>query len=433
MNANHSFERGQVLILLAIGFVVFLGFVALAIDGGMVFSDRRHSQNAADASSLAGAGAAALSLEDNGVNYANWNDCANPNIPLAQQAAVTAAVTRAGANGFVITSPIANRHGVETECGVQDNGGWEDRYIDITTDISSTTRTNFAQVFYGGRLINNVAAVTRVRPRTPLAFGHAIVALNREDCQGNQNGVIFGGSADVSVNGGGVFSNGCLGGNGGAFNVEVTNGSVVYVEDLDPPGNPPGTGLDPNIEPNPAQVPSPLPSGAYYVAPPDCTPGDDVYIHNTTYNGTTPLEPGLHCFYAQPNAIKINAGTTLNATGVTLYVVNGGVTINGGATINLSAPPPDPDPSPAIAGMLLFLAPGNDSTIGLEGGAQSAYLGTIYAPDGDISVSGANGTHPTFNTQLIAQNVFVSGNASIDINFDAGMNYNRPAYIELFR
>ncbi len=53
MNAKyHDSEKGQAIVFLVLGLVVFLGFVALAIDGGMALADRRHSQNSADASSL---------------------------------------------------------------------------------------------------------------------------------------------------------------------------------------------------------------------------------------------------------------------------------------------------------------------------------------------------------------------------------------------
>ena len=51
---NLRSEKGQIIILLAVGIVILLGFTALAIDGGMVFFDRRSAQNAADASALAG-------------------------------------------------------------------------------------------------------------------------------------------------------------------------------------------------------------------------------------------------------------------------------------------------------------------------------------------------------------------------------------------
>ena len=45
-------ESGQAIVLIGVAFVVLLGFAALAIDGSMIYSDRRYAQNAADSSSL---------------------------------------------------------------------------------------------------------------------------------------------------------------------------------------------------------------------------------------------------------------------------------------------------------------------------------------------------------------------------------------------
>jgi hypothetical protein len=47
-------ERGQVLIIMVFGMIVLLIVAGLAIDGGTVFMERRHTQNAADAAALAG-------------------------------------------------------------------------------------------------------------------------------------------------------------------------------------------------------------------------------------------------------------------------------------------------------------------------------------------------------------------------------------------
>jgi hypothetical protein len=49
-----STERGQVLIIMIFGMIVLLVIAGLAIDGGTVFMERRHAQNAADAAALAG-------------------------------------------------------------------------------------------------------------------------------------------------------------------------------------------------------------------------------------------------------------------------------------------------------------------------------------------------------------------------------------------
>ena len=69
----HPSEQGQVIIFLVVGLVAFLGFVGLAIDGGMAYSDRRYAQNSSDASSLAGGGEAVLHLENTHVFYETWS------------------------------------------------------------------------------------------------------------------------------------------------------------------------------------------------------------------------------------------------------------------------------------------------------------------------------------------------------------------------
>ncbi|TFG49119.1 MAG: hypothetical protein E4H33_02925, partial [Anaerolineales bacterium] len=90
-------ESGQVMAFLAVCLVVLLGFAALAIDGGMLFSDRRHAQNAADASSLAGGSGAAYYMRGYNVNY-NAFICGTSGTINTQSAAEMAAITQAGLN-----------------------------------------------------------------------------------------------------------------------------------------------------------------------------------------------------------------------------------------------------------------------------------------------------------------------------------------------
>jgi hypothetical protein len=47
-------EHGQTLLMFVLGLAVFMGFVAMAIDVGLFYEDRRHYQNTADAAALAG-------------------------------------------------------------------------------------------------------------------------------------------------------------------------------------------------------------------------------------------------------------------------------------------------------------------------------------------------------------------------------------------
>ena len=48
-------ERGQMLVLVALSMTVLLGFLALAIDVGLLFRAKRNLQVAADAAAVAGA------------------------------------------------------------------------------------------------------------------------------------------------------------------------------------------------------------------------------------------------------------------------------------------------------------------------------------------------------------------------------------------
>ena len=193
MNTNfHNSEKGQAIVYLAVGLVVFLGFVALAVDGGMALADRRNSQNGADAASLAGGGAAAYRFEQNPVCYADYS-CDH----TAEHLAEDAAIERAGFNDLTISkTDFSDHNDVNAECGSIQYPGYLDKFIDVTVEISSTTRSNFAQVLFPDALHNEVEAVTRVRPSQPFGFGNAIVALNPEGCSGQQNGVnVSGGSA----------------------------------------------------------------------------------------------------------------------------------------------------------------------------------------------------------------------------------------------
>jgi Flp pilus assembly protein TadG len=428
-------EKGQAIVILALAIVVLLGFTAIAIDGGMAYSDRRHAQNAADASSLAGAAMAALSLENNHVTYGAW-DCNNFKLQNAVQSAETAAINRAANNTYTIDTDFSDHNGVEVVCeqGVF-NGAWVDKYIEITTYISKTTDTHFAQFVFSGLLQNQVQAVTRVRPRVPLAFGNAVVSLNTAPCSGNSNGVIFSGSSDLHIKGGGVFSNGCLYGNGSNFDVNTNEWNVHYA------GEALGTLI--NINPSPQKAGFQLPPSSYQVEAPDCSSlpnrtqsGDDIYPGRyssiSLNNGILTMHPGLYCITGGPNAFKVNGGNLI-ANSVTIYITTGGVDISGNVNVNMSAPSYRPDPAPAIPNMLFFLAPGNTSNVNLQGNSDSAFLGTIYAPDGNINITGDSGTNPTFHTQVIGKNVKIDGNATIDINFNGGQNYQKPSSLELYK
>ncbi len=428
-------ENGQVMVFLSLVLVGLLGFAALALDGGMLFSDRRHAQNAADSASLAGASAAAYYMRTHNVNY-NAFVCGTSGTIYTAVTAEIEAINRAASNDYVIDNDISDNHGVSIQCQITDMLSYEDKHFDVTTKITRDTASNFAHLVYDGPLRNEVEAVTRVYPPAPLAFGKAIISLNEAACSGNKYGVIFSGSSQTTVTGGGVWSNGCLTGNGSSFTVTVNDGDVGFAGS--------STGTLSNINPAPIYIPSTIPHFSTTVEEPDCSGlpsrtvpnhGDatlqtGVYDEIKWTGGALTLNPGLYCITGS-KGISISGGS-MAADGVTLFLTSGGVTINGNVDpVDLRAPDETPDPSPAIAGVLIYLANGNTDTISVTGNSTSFYLGTVYAPDGDLYFSGSSGTNPTFNTQLIGYNVEVSGGATIDINFNDDENFEKPPYLDL--
>jgi Flp pilus assembly protein TadG len=431
-------ESGQVLMLIALGLVALLGLTALAVDGGMIYADRRFDQNAADASSYAGAGAAAMAMENSQISYRNFT-CSAPagsvmanKMNLVKSEASQAAQLQAASNQFSIDNHLTNQHGVEVTCGIDKPIGSSiaDKYIDVKVMVTTTIQTAFAHMFYKGEIRNTVTAVARARPRSDIAFGHAIVNLS-EDCKDDLE---FNGNTNVIVHNGGIFSNGCMTRNGGV-NVKVSPASagITFVDKC--------SKCESNMEPTPQKAPSKLPTMT--VNEPDCNhpslteggkvskggvlePGRYSEIKNTG-NSQLVLKPGLYCLDGDFSV----QGGDVSGTDVTIYMRDGALTINGNGQVRLSAP--TGETSPAIRGMLILMPESNQNNHKLEGGSASWYVGAIYSPKGEINIGGNSSINPTFTTQIIAYKVKLHGTSDVEIYYDDLLTFQQPAYLESYR
>jgi len=436
-------EKGQAAVLLALAFVALLAFAALAIDGGMVYSNRRHAQNGSDAASLAGGSAAALYMENKYVTYGSF-DCSDPRVIAAQNnttnGAKVVAISRAASNDYTIDQDQSDKNGVATDCvDDADNGSWIEKYLDISAMITADTQTTFAHFIFSGPLRNTVEAVTRVRPRTPLAFGNAIVAIG-PDC--GTGGIEFDGSNVVRVTGGGIFSNSCID-TRGSVSVNVYGGYDISCVQPSCYTDHGGSGT---VSPNPEEDTGiPLPPDSYAVPIPDCSgipnrgnyDGDGHlewghYGNIRITNGDHTMDSGVYCVDGD---VTINGGT-LAGSSVTFYLTSGDFHTSGNATTSLVAPPSRSCGAPcgtrrAIPGVLVYLAPGNTGEATLLGTGDSEFLGLIYVPDGTIEAGGSSSELAEIHAQLIGKNVKVHGNTTVDINFDDQLNYQIPAKLEL--
>jgi hypothetical protein len=157
---------------------------------------------------------------------------------------------------------------------------------------------------------------------------------------------------------------------------------------------------------------------------------------NTFQNETTTIDPGVYCggmdfkakanitlrpgtYYINQGSFSVNAQATIRGTGVTIVLTSTGpasqigtVTINGGATLDLSAPS---DPTAPFPGITFFQDPraAADGINKLNGGAAMNIGGAIYFPAQELQFSGNNSTGGPRCTILVARLVKFSGNASL--------------------
>ena len=447
--SHKSSEQGQVVVLLVLAFIVLLGFVALAIDGGTIYSDRRIAQNSADAASLAGAGAAGQELKD--VYLDDW-DCGS-GFDTAIAAAEEAAIENAAFNQFTITDTSGITENVVTvDCST--GGTPSNHYLDVKVRIDNESSASFSQFVFSGPLKNTVESVGRIFPRQPWAEGNTIVSLT-DNCGSHwDKGIVFGGNGNTHIDRGGIHSNSCLTLNGASGYIEVI-GTINYFEENEYRNN---GGMTISPEPTPTDhkiVIDPLPDLCAGVArapssgiPGTLSPGTYNNIISINNRETITLESGLYCLR---RGIRVNGGGTLLSEvlhdstegGVTIVVLNGNFDVAGNATVKLKAPDPetcDAEPDsygltcpPAMGGMLIYLPPGNTGLVSLAGTSDSEYTGTVYAPDGSIDVGGNTSMISELWVQMIANSVLIHGDTEMTIHYDGRMNVQLPAKLNLQR
>ena len=449
-------ESGQILIILVLALIGLLGFTSLAIDGSMIYSDRRYDQSAVDSASLAGAQAAALSLRnaylqnsDNGVSVNFTCDSSNSNytwVQAAMNAVFPAVQLRAATNHFTLTtSDVYNtladleiaKYGLFVEC--RNTAAEQGLFVHVM--LTNTVGTSVVQLVFGGPIRNTVTAVARANPALPFAYGADVIAL-RTDCPNNNTGgVQFQGNETVTINGGNIFSNFCLFKNGSSI-VNVTNGSIYYNTQAtyQHPGNPDCGTAGSNISPCPAQTSDQMSFND--ILQPDCsalqdltwsgnnlpgsghnkvlTPGQYTKDPSISGNDNLTLQPGLYCFY---NGFTVTGSNPiLTGDGVTIVMMGGAMKISGGATINLSAPIASVS-LPAVPGLLIYQPPANTNDMQIGGNTASTLSGTIFAPTASITFSGTSTVGQCYDLQIIGNTVIITGTPNVCINYDKKNNY----------
>ena len=396
-------EKGQALILIVLAIVGMIGLTALAVDGGMAYSERRQSQNAADASALD----AALAKVRGGA----WQ---------------SEGFARALSNGFDnngTTNTVVVNNPPAAGCNGTNSPYTTDEYVQVI--IRSSTQTFFGPVVGINEVNNCVEAIARAKPATtsPMAFGNAIVALKPT---GTSTQWLHGGP-DVTAIGGGIFVNSstdCGLTISGSPNVTTPNITMVAGESCPHLA---GAGVSynaPQIPYPPTGLPNPVCSGNAVKTGNTLSPG----TVNGSFppSGVTVLNPGVYCVNGN---FRLNGNDTLTGSEVVIVMNSGDISWNGNGALNLSGPTSGP-----FKGLLIYFPMSNTSEIRINGTNDQRLTGTILAPASPIVLLGTANTD-AFKTQLVGYTVEFGGTFDGTIRYDDENNYDAavPPQLELVR
>lgn len=429
-------ESGQIIIILVFGLVAMLGFAALAVDGGQLFSEQRTAQNGADNAAMAGAQAICQGTDPN-----------------------AAALASALSNGYDnnLTSNTVTIHRPPT------SGPYtgDNEYIEVL--INSKRQTFFAQLVYTGPFEVTSRAVARCR----LSFDYAVLALtSRNDVRGLE--II--GAGDLSVIDGGIMSNSThptqslyVQDNGAIVTGEVIHatGGVACAGTCNPP---PEGGMpyvpDPLASlPPPAVQPQPAQSTPDASATCTTSGGHPGLAANFNGNKTITLNPGMYCYIRGDSGIdyilnpgiyyidgqnsggygiEVLADSSVAGSGIMIYMSPnaGRVYMYGNANVNLSACRSSNPGAWCVgslamySGMLFYADRSYTKTVSMIGNAHWDAVGTIYASSSTLDLSG-NGVDNNLSSMIIANTVRLGGSSNTLVNYDPGLNITPPTTVSL--
>lgn len=402
-------EKGQALILITLAAVGLFAFAALAIDGSMAFSNKRHAQNAADTAALAGA-----------LSYAREGNTANIE---------TVALARASSNGYTTNGTTTEVTVTVTDVPEEECPG-DATGKDITVNIESVMNTTFAKVLGRDQIASGATATSRAcgYKLVPLFDGHAIVGLNNNTSPcafafdtGNSSSVTW------KVEGGGIFSNGC------AFSKE--DDTVTFDPGLcisTPSGTANG---DWNCA---AQQASAYDWDDYVLAnmppnPCDGTPGD---IGKAPPASGSTFTNGVYCI----SNLDHYDSQDITLNNATLYVTDDDFSLKfagGGGFYGTATKAGTYTGSDDYADYYMVVEPAafcskfsdntNSQVIEWRGNGTGTFYGTVFAPTACLDLRG-NGAAEGMHSQIIGWIVGSNGTADTYINYKAEENHRIPIH-----
>ena len=344
-----------------------MGVMALAVDGGIAYNERRSTQGAADHAALAAA----------------WAACN----AKGEAAAVEAGREAAAKNGY-------DDSDAEIEVTVRRLGGSQAKYEAV---IRSTNETEFGKAIGQDEMSVESRAVADC-VRKVWGGGYALFAVGDQPCTNME--LDFTGGL-ISVNGG-VHSNGDLRLNGNSGNPSTINGLVTHVGILKTNGGVNVTSGEPDLS-EPVADPFGLDFAQF-------TPAANVYNPNFYQFGVLDnkaleahedasgrlIDSGIYYASSEIKNLDVKPAPGVRAT----FVSPGPIKLRPGSEVHYYHPS-----GVAVFSNLQIPPTCNNKAIEWTGAAQ--FTGLIYAPNGEITFSMSEGA--TAMGALVAYNIDISG------------------------
>jgi hypothetical protein len=359
LNRDPRSERGQVIVIFAIGLTAFVFVLALVLDGGRVYVERRRAQNAADAAATAGAAALIHSNISGSIDSVRSAACKAAHDNGFGSGSVDATC---GPGGSVVNIHVPGPGGDAPPDLPNVAGSFSGTAGYVQVSVTSGF-TSFVQSWLGGSQLN--ASALAVAANIPGAgIGFSLLVLNPADC-GTLS--VNGNDASVTVHDGGVMVDSAAAKSASPTctkkNAVVLSGNNAYLETLGGFQNHVVGDAD---APPDADVRPPFISGADFVVDPlafvhvpdfgqtgwQTGPYVETASHPTILGqpalSYSPADPSLGPYpwkspFPDPmppgvvwGGIEVNNNDVLVLQGGTYIMAGGGFVIKGGSVLALS-------------------------------------------------------------------------------------------------
>jgi hypothetical protein len=391
--SDRARDEGQIIVLFALFAVVLVGFLALAVDVGYLYSERRAAQSAVDAAAMAG-GVAMLAGETTGV------------IQDTGEAYLTANGIDLGASGVVTTI---------TPEGAPNDGR-------VIVDIEMPVERFFLGAIYTGDWQVGAHAVAEIRDDRDGEY--ALIALDPA-------GMYVNGDVEITVIDGSAMSNGDVD-NDGNSSIFISGGTIDAVGEVESNNNwraPDGMFGNRPTMPDPVEGDPPDPNELPIIEEenlPDCGGNDDCVLQPGVYRDlgtitikqTARLNPGI--FYFEGTALALqNTNSRIEGTGVMLYFTgNPNQTFfdpkNGEVSL-ASENDPDTAYEGGVKRMTVWIA--NCSEFDSQGNNEFFIDGVFYAPCSRVWLHG-NPNGETIHGQVIVGELDMRGTSELVVQYE---------------